>query len=213
VPWRIEHWDTDGASTFCSNGSRAALGVPGAPQGTIVEAISNGETILLAREGKDIGIRMPEGRSCGLFAIQLEDLREPHVAGWIGNPQLIVEVPKVADVELSTLGPRLRHHQAFESGTNVNVLEISEPGLASIRSWERGVENETLCCGTGCAVAAAWLAQRTGIHDWRFLPAGPDAVSVRVSAMEDGHWKDLWLFGPLRNIGGFTPHPFLFEGP
>src|ERR1035441_7350869 len=49
-PWQLEHWDPDGSKSFCSNGSRAALAIPGAPVGALIEAVSSGERILLRSE-------------------------------------------------------------------------------------------------------------------------------------------------------------------
>src|SRR5512133_66861 len=42
-PWILDHWDTDGSKSFCSNGSRAAMAVPGAPEGALIQAVSSGE--------------------------------------------------------------------------------------------------------------------------------------------------------------------------
>ena len=199
-PWCLDHWDSDGSKSFCSNGSRAALAVPGAPEGTLVEAVSNGERILLKRTNAGAAIRMPEGESCGLRPVPMA-VPAPAGFGWIGNPQLILRVPSVAAVDLATLAPPLRHHVALPGGTNVSVVEVLAPGEARIRSWERGVEGETLCCGTGCAVAAAWLASEGGPSEWTLHPAGGAAVTLSIGALEGGAWRDLWLSGPVHLLG------------
>jgi diaminopimelate epimerase len=209
-PWVMDHWDTDGAFSFCSNGTRAAASLEGAPPGTTLEVRSSGEFVLLNRRGGDVGIRMPEGSGFGLQPAP-NDLESPSVFGWIGNPQLIVEVPSVDTIDLSRLAFPLRHHAAYPEGTNVNVLEVLEPGRARIRSWERGVEGETLCCGTGTAVAGAWLAQRTGISRWVIQPAGQDPVTVTVSMHPDGTWRELWLSGLVRVLGQFHPLNAIFS--
>ncbi|MBL0211062.1 MAG: hypothetical protein IPQ13_09165 [Holophagaceae bacterium] len=207
-PWRMDHWDTDGAFSFCSNGSRAALALPGAPAAESVEAISSGESIRLRRsaDGPDlhIGIRMPEGPESGLRALPVQ-LQGPAAFGLVGNPQLVVEVEDVDSVDLAMFAPPLRHHPAFPEGVNVNILQPTGPGTARIRSWERGVEGETLCCGTGCAVAAAWMAQRTGRPSWRLQPRGVDPVEVSVVLMADGSWRELWLTGRVRIIATVAP--------
>jgi diaminopimelate epimerase len=207
-PWILDHWDTDGAKSFCSNGSRASLAIPGAPGDAQIDAISNGERIVLRRRDQEVGIRMPEGEGFGLRPVPLStDL--PAGFGWIGNPQLVLRVPSVAAVDLPVFAPPLRHHAAIPGGTNVNVVEVIAPGEASIRSWERGVEGETLCCGTGCAVAAVWLAQTQGSSAWRFHTAGGEEVSVTLAPEADGGWRDLWLSGPVRRLGTARPDPSL----
>jgi diaminopimelate epimerase len=204
TPWAIDHWDSDGSSTFCSNGSRAALAVPGAPAGEAVQLLSNGLSLSLRRDSTGVGLRMPEGPEFGLREAGI-DCPFPHAFGWIGNPQLVIEHPDVEGLDLASFAPPLRHHPALPEGANVNVLHVVEPGVARIRSWERGVEGETLCCGTGCAVAGAWLAQRSGVRRWTFQPAGPDPVTVELDGLESGAWRGLWLSGPLRYAGVLSP--------
>lgn len=186
------------------------MGVRGAPRGAVVEAVSNGERIVLRRSEAGIGIRMPEGEGFGLKAVPLE-CQVPAGFGWIGNPQLVLRVPSVSMVDLSAVAPPFRHHAAVPGGTNVNVVEVLEPGLARIRSWERGVEGETLCCGTGCAVAGAWLARTEGISAWQFQTAGKDPVSVSVTLEATGAWRDLWLTGLVRNLGVVRLDPRFLE--
>ena len=207
-PWVMDHWDADGAFSFCSNGSRAALALQGAPDSEFVDAISSGESIRLRRftTGPDleIGIRMPEGPGFGLTTVPLH-LKEPAAFGFVGNPQLVIEVADVDSVDLAAYAPPLRHHPAFRGGTNVNILQPTGRGMARIRSWERGVEGETLCCGTGCAVAAAWMAQRTGLSSWQLKPTGADPVEVSVEIKGDGSWRELWLSGRVRIIATVAP--------
>lgn len=199
-PWRIRHWDADGAETFCSNGTRAALAVPGAPVASDLDVCSNDTEIRLRRTGAGVGIRMPEGPGFGLRPLPFACEADAGF-GWVGNPQLVVAVDAVEAVDFAAFAPPLRHHPALPEGTNVNVVECTGPGQARIRSWERGVEGETLCCGTGCAVAAAWLAHRTGVRRWRFQPAGRDPVDVSLDLDAAGAWRNLWVEGPVRYLG------------
>ena len=75
-----------------------------------------------------------------------------------GVPHALVWVEDLEAIDLPTLGPLIRFHPQFQpAGTNVNFVQIKEGGVLSIRTYERGVEGETLACGTG-AVAAASLA-------------------------------------------------------
>jgi diaminopimelate epimerase len=173
-----------------------------------VDVISSGEDIRLRRDGESVGIRMPEGAGFGLRPVPVPTAL-PAGFGWIGNPQLVLRVPSVAAVDLADFAPPLRHHAGIAGGTNVNVIEVLGPGEARIRSWERGVEGETLCCGTGSAVAAAWLASTWGISSWRIHTAGGEAVHVELTLDAAGSWRNLWLSGSVLRLGVVHPDPTL----
>jgi len=203
-PWLMEHWDLDGAYSFCGNGTRAALALPGAPSGERVDALSNGQGVTLRLMDEGIALRMPQGPGFGFLPSPL-DLPLAHACAWIGNPQLIVEVPSVDAVDLAAFAPPLRYHADFPQGTNVCIVEILAPGRARIRSWERGVEGETPSCGTGSAVAGAWLTRRTGVLRWQLEPRARDPLRVTAEVLPDGTWRELWLSGTVRVLGEFQP--------
>jgi diaminopimelate epimerase len=72
-----------------------------------------------------------------------------------GTPHLIALVPDLAGVDVTGEGAALRHHSLFQpAGTNVNFAAVLGRGELAIRTYERGVEGETLSCGTGAAAAA-----------------------------------------------------------
>lgn len=204
--WRMDHWDADGSFTFCSNGSRAALGLVGAPEFPTIEAVSSDVSCELRNTPEGIAIRMPEGAEFGLRPLPFEVVGAAGF-GLIGNPQLVIEVPSVDAVDLAQLAPPLRHEPTLPGGTNVNIVEIVQPGHARIRSWERGVEGETLCCGTGCAVTAAWLSERTGVPGWTMETTGGEPVTVSLEWQSPGCWKNLWLAGPVKRIGTLELDP------
>lgn len=72
-----------------------------------------------------------------------------------GVPHVVRFVENLSKVDILSEGPELRHHQAFSpKGTNVNFAQIEPGGIIRVRTFERGVEEETLACGTGVTAAA-----------------------------------------------------------
>jgi diaminopimelate epimerase len=76
-----------------------------------------------------------------------------------GVPHVVIRVDDVERVDVVGRGRPLRHDQAFARGANVNFISPGDAGDWRIRTYERGVEGETLACGTGAVAAAVLLAE------------------------------------------------------
>ena len=72
-----------------------------------------------------------------------------------GVPHAVVFVKDLEDLDPMKIAPPIRHSQFFPAGANVNFVEITSPDTIKIRTFERGVEGETLSCGTGATASAA----------------------------------------------------------
>lgn len=79
-----------------------------------------------------------------------------------GVPHVVIYSASLDQIAVSEIGRLIRYHKRFQpQGTNVNFIEVSGPNQLRIRTYERGVEDETLACGTG-SVAAALVSTLTG---------------------------------------------------
>ncbi len=118
-----------------------------------------------------------------------------------GVPHFVTLVDDVEEVDVDGAGSEIRHHpQVGPDGANADFLgrEPDADGCYPIRTWERGVEAETLACGTGCAAAGVVLA----------LNGVPSPVQLRtrggllkVHLEQDGDSvRNLWLEGPVNII-------------
>ena len=131
-----------------------------------------------------------------------------------GLPHAVVEVPSSAFEDLDALrrrGRALRHNPVFPKGANVSFVCLT--GEKSVRAvtFERGVEDFTLACGTGCGAIAASLILRGRIPGDRaeiHMPGG--VLSVRLTR-EGGSVRDLLLTGPTALVeeGELPPPPAL----
>jgi diaminopimelate epimerase len=72
-----------------------------------------------------------------------------------GVPHAVILVDSVDAIDLMAVAPLIRHHASFPKGTNVNFVEKNGDNSIRIRTFERGVEDETLSCGTGATASAA----------------------------------------------------------
>jgi len=116
-----------------------------------------------------------------------------------GVPHAVMWVEAVERADVGGLGPRLRHHPAFAHGTNVNFVEVADAGLA-VRTYERGVEAETLACGTGSAAAAILGHLRGYVDPPVRVRTRHGAVLVIDFAVEDERIRRVTLAGPTTYI-------------
>jgi len=171
--WRF--FNADGSEAeMCGNGGRCAArfavlkGIAG-PRlsfetiaGTIRAEVAGTEVKIQLPPPKDLSLNVTldgDGKSLTLHSINT------------GVPHVVVFVDDVEHVPVRDLGRMLRFHKRFQpAGTNVNFVSQKNPDMLHIRTYERGVEDETLACGTG-SVAAALIA----------IAAGRAASPVRVA--------------------------------
>jgi len=114
-----------------------------------------------------------------------------------GVPHAVVFVDDLKEVDVRKLGAGLRYHDAFKPrGTNANFVSVFAPDSIAIRTYERGVEDETLACGTGMVACALIHHERTGTPGpISVLVKGGDTLQVGFTREGDSY-RDVTLFGP-----------------
>lgn len=125
-----------------------------------------------------------------------------------GVPHAVVFVDDLAHADVRGLGYTLRHHADFgPAGVNVNFVALTEDGL-HIRTYERGVEDETFACGTG-AVASALIAALLGQAKAPVVvtTSGGVQLCVLFTPQGDNHFTGVQLKGPAHLVysGELTP--------
>lgn len=122
-----------------------------------------------------------------------------------GVPHAVVFVEGLEDVPVQEWGSGLRYHEAFKpKGTNANFAKVVAPGSISIRTYERGVEGETLACGTGMVACALIHHELTGAPSpISVLVKGGDTLHVGFEEPKKGEYVNVTLFGPA---------DFVFQG-
>lgn len=126
-------------------------------------AIETGRGVLSCGiEGDHVTIAMPTPRLLG-WDMRLEGLESyPLFVVDTGVPHGVCVVENLEEFPLENIGPLFRFHPYFSpEGINMNVMEPSSDGTLRIRTYERGVEGETLSCGTGACAAAVVYHQQT----------------------------------------------------
>lgn len=161
--WKF--YNSDGSEAeMCGNGARCAsriayeLGVAGKKLAFRTKAgIIRAE--ILAHDRVKVYMSDPKDLTCSVTPVGLPE------GGFVdsGVPHMVYPVENVAKCNLEELGSKTRYHNFFNpNGTNVDFIEIIDKHSIKMRTYERGVEGETLACGTG-ATASALIAFARGL--------------------------------------------------
>ena len=115
-----------------------------------------------------------------------------------GVPHAVVFFDDVDPVDVRKLGAGLRYHDAFApKGTNANFVQVLAPNSIRIRTYERGVEDETLACGTGMVACALIHHELTGTASpIRVKVQGGDTLEVGFDESAPHTYTNVTLFGP-----------------
>jgi len=203
--FRMRIFNADGSEAeMCGNGARCAamfayrLGI--APREMTIETLAGPHTAAVA--GAEVTVGMD-----GVSEIGPET--ELEAAGRTlkvhpldsGVPHAVVFVDDAEAVDVSPVGRALRYHEFFQPrGSNADFVQVTGPGRIRLRTYERGVEAETLACGTG-AIAAAVISHLRG-------RAGGPPVTVQVNGglltvefeMQDGAARNVRLRGAVVTV-------------
>ena len=216
LDFRMRYYNSDGSGgMMCGNGGRCIV--------AFAADLGFTHFSFNAPDGQHIAELIPGTEPSAAFSktqrvvrLKMRDVSdaEPYGADWFldtGTRHLVHFVDNVADYDVTGEGRRLRHDPRFApQGVNVNFVQVNVPGQEiTVRTFEKGVEDETLACGTG--IVASSLAT------WLSTPGGDQAtchiaVHARISdlsvtftpslhpAPSTSRFTDIWLQGPAAFI-------------
>jgi|JI10StandDraft_1071094.scaffolds.fasta_scaffold03731_12 diaminopimelate epimerase len=192
LDFRMRYFNADlGDETMCGNGTRCIVAF--AHQLGIIKNKAR-------FQGRD-GMYEAEILSEGIVSTHMQDVHiaKAHKDGFVcdtGCPHYVEAVSDTTKVDIVPFGRAIRYSSDFPSGINVNVVEVVD-GDIRMRTYERGVENETLACGTGAVAVAVTLAKdaRDGEKKHFKIKAPGGDLEVRLTR-EGDMFTDVWLTGP-----------------
>jgi diaminopimelate epimerase len=163
--FRLVYYNSDGReAALCGNGTRCAAQYAFqqkvAPARMRIETGSGTVGAAVGRSGVELEMREPRDFRSGVAVRTSSGTVEGDFVN-TGVPHFVTRVKDWRRLDVNELGRELRMHKAFgRQGANVNFVRVLRGGLVEIRTYERGVEAETLACGTGAVAAAVCLAKR-----------------------------------------------------
>jgi len=206
--FRMRYFNADGGEAeMCGNGARCfarfANKVAGqkakisfeTPAGVISAELKGDLVTLRMTDPTDLQLNVDLSTPGGTKTVHFVNSGVPHV---------VIAVAKIDDANVRSDGAAIRHHKMFSpNGTNVNFIEKRGPNKIAIRTYERGVEDETLACGTGIVASALiFAASEKSSSPITVLARGGDQLQVGFEKVEGG----------FRNVTLTGPAEFVFEG-
>jgi diaminopimelate epimerase len=206
--WAWDFYNSDGSTAdMCGNGARCFARfiqkATGAKEQTsfetgagVIKATFDGELVTVNLTAPR-DLRLAESVSLGTGTAEIHSLNT-------GVPHAVLFVKDADAAMVQPIGSEIRYHRHFApTGTNVNFVQLRGPNAVRVRTYERGVEGETLACGTG-VTASALISAR--LHNFsspvQVQVQGGDTLEVRFERDGDS-FKNVSLKGPA---------DFVFQG-
>jgi len=205
VDFRWRFFNADGSEAeMCGNGGRCAARFA-AMQGIASPRLSF-ETLagIIAAEvsGTRVKLQMVQPKDLALdLEVKIEDRNHRLHMINTGVPHAVEFVEEVSGIAVKEWGRMIRFHPRFQpAGTNADFVQVMDRGHLKVRTYERGVEDETLACGTG-AVASALIAAAKGLADSpvRIETTGGEVLNIFFQSRGDS-FEDVFLEGDTRMV-------------
>lgn len=192
--------NSDGSrGSMCGNGGRCIVAF--AHQLGIIE--QGQEITFMGPDAPHQGILTPSG-TVKIDMIDVKNIEERNGLTFVhtGTPHHIQYVPNLSDFPIVAEARKFRDRCGEAGGVNVNYVEEVD-GQWHVRTYERGVEDETLACGTGATASALALAQHKGVASPIAIHMPGGILTISFDYSPEHGFTNVWLEGPAT---------FVFEG-
>ncbi len=199
IDFQMQYFNADGKEgSMCGNGGRCAvwfahqLGM--IKQNTTFRGIDGIHSAqIISSQGKN-----------AVIALQMIDVENitPYQQGYFlntGSPHVVMFVEDVINYDVIFHGNKIRYDNFFTNGTNVNFVQINKDNSVFVRTFERGVEDETLSCGTGVTASALVVAMLKNIDNQIALKTRGGDFVVRFSKNKN-NFNSIFLQGPVCEV-------------
>lgn len=195
--FKMVYYNSDGReSTMCGNGGRCLV------KFAFHQGIVRTSYRFIAIDGEHLA----EIDEHGIVRLKMQDvpcITEVHGDSVLntGSPHYVKTVNNLTHFDVFNRGRDIRNSDSFqEAGINVNFVEAQSEDEIMVRTYERGVEDETLSCGTGVTAAALVnYHNEFGFNDVRVSTRG-GRLSVEFERNNDGSFTNVWLCGPAEKV-------------
>ena len=194
IDFEVDYYNSDGSKSFCGNGARCSVAFA-----HFLGIFNDSKTVFTAIDG----IHEAEITE-DIVKLKMSDVKTISKDGNdsvlnTGSPHYIKYVNDIADVNVFEDGKAIRYSENYnKEGINVNFVEEISDEQIFVRTYERGVEDETYSCGTGVTAAALTYLDKNSAQEIAVKTLGGD---LKVYAEKNGEsFENIWLEGPAKQV-------------
>lgn len=195
LDFNLVYYNSDGSQSLCGNGSRAAVAMA-ADLGLL-----KNQTTFNAYDGAHDAGLLPNG----VIRLRMNPVSEIKQTGSdyfinTGSPHHLQFVSDANKVNVVEEGRKIRYSEAYKpAGVNVNFIQPLAKNTIFVRTYERGVEDETFSCGTG-VTAAALAASLQGYTSPVKVKVKGGELEVEFKTGQAGTFQEIFLIGPAKMV-------------
>jgi diaminopimelate epimerase len=196
--FEMEYFNADGSKSFCGNGARCSV--------RFVNEHLLKRDVYRFNAIDGIHEAQLEGKNVSLEMKNVSDILKSGLDTYVlqtGSPHYIKFETDIKSKDIVSFGQSIRYNEFYkENGINVNLVEQINENNLNIRTYERGVEDETLSCGTGITAAAiAFAFSKEMIGDGHIhLKARGGDLQVRFNSEDGNNFTNIRLIGPVEFV-------------
>ena len=195
LPFEMIYYNSDGfIGSMCGNGARCSVHF------SFLNKIIKSKTKFNAFDGIHNGIVDHDLINISMSDVIGFEKYEDYLFIDSGSPHLVKYVQDVNSIDLINVSQKIQHSNQFNEGVNVNFISKNSDNSFQIRTYERGVEDETLSCGTGAVALAVCLEINSKINNDKVLiytKGGELKVSLKKI---ESTYSDIWLSGGVELV-------------
>lgn len=197
LDFEVDYYNSDGSRSFCGNGARCAVAFAKS------RGINTSHAHFLAIDGQHEASQVGNIVSLRMGNVHQVKSLHPDFEIFTGSPHYIRFVDEIADYPVYAEGKAIRYSDTYANeGINVNFVKITQPRSLYVLTYERGVEDETLSCGTGVTAAAIALAVKSELFNEQIINIQTKGGQLQVTFNRTGvyEFRDVFLIGPAQRV-------------
>ena len=195
--FEMDFLNPDGSRSFCGNGSRCAVQFA-----KDQKIFVNNKTSFNAIDGIHFATVLEDSVKIEMKNVDQVQYVENSYFTDTGSPHYVSYFDSIDKLNIIEFGHKIRYSEQYKiDGTNVNAVEEVSPMNIKVRTYERGVEDETLACGTGVTACALTYGLKNNINSGIVnIQAVGGELKVSFIKNNDNSFEQIWLEGPAKFV-------------